>query len=421
MEKYVLENNLTVYYYPVPSSYSVNVSLYINAGSRDDKEDLGGIAHLVEHMHFRKIGGMSQEQLYRSTDLIGTSLMASTYKDYTKYYLKVRPKYFHRSLLFFKELIEMHEWTSEDLDCEKKVVLNEIYEREGYLNNSQYLSVLLWRGDTLSRPVIGAVESVDKIDINDIIDFKKEFYNSNNTALFVAGKISETDILKANQYLSNIIMNETTASTKRLSVSIPKRKPDIVLTHYGWNILDVNVCFDVDTTLVSNEELTILNSILGGGTTSTLQRVIREALGLSSNIYSTVETYRDAVLINIEFCVNKKSLYDSLRKIVEILASLKDYVTDEDMETNLPFYTENLWYWMEDTELLNDQLGWDIHILNKPIYTIEEKIERFNSVTKERIIYAANTIFKKDNASIAILGSTSKITKKEIRNIFSGL
>lgn len=58
-------------------------------------------------------------------------------------------------------------------------------------------------------------------------------------------------------------------------------KFNIVLENYSsWELLDVQLSFDVNLELIQENELLFLNSILGGGDGSILQKEIREKVGM---------------------------------------------------------------------------------------------------------------------------------------------
>ena len=88
------------------------------------------------------------------------------------------------------------------------------------------------------------------------------------------------------------------------------------------------------------------------------------------------------------------------------------------MATNLPYFTENLWYWIEDTSLLNSELGWEVFRQYKPL-TIEDRIKEYQQVTKENLMSMAQKIFLPENVSLLIVGSVGSITKKKLKQLLA--
>ena len=420
MEKFSLANGLNVYYYPLPNAYSICIGMYVKVGSRYENASNNGISHLLEHMHFRRLENMTQKELYQKTDMLGTTLMASTYKEFTRYYMKIRPHHLERGIEILKNVIEMYTWTSQDVDSEKKVVLNQWREEQEYISLSTHRNQMLWKNNALSFPVIGDEASIERINLDDLIDFKEKYYSAENIAFVITGAVNQNNMLRANTLFSEAMTKRPFSEIIPVSPSVGARKSDISLINYSSNYLDVSISFAVDSS-INRETLTILNSILGGGTTSILQQVIREEMGMSANIYSEIEEYADAAVINIILSTDKKNLYVVLNKIIEIINSIKENVSDVDLAMNLPFYTDNLWFQLEDVETLNFQLGWDLHVKGLLPYDIEDKINAYTQVSKEKLMLAARNIFLENAASVVILGAVRNITKKEIKRILSSL
>jgi len=146
MDKNVLKNGLIVYYYPIDNAYSTSIGLYINAGSKMELPEQNGITHMLEHMHFRRLEELSQNELYFSMDKIGANLRAMTHKEYMRFYMKCRPKFFQDTIKFFKKIISMYNWSDEDFEQEKKVVLNELDSKESNVYWESCMDSLVWGG-----------------------------------------------------------------------------------------------------------------------------------------------------------------------------------------------------------------------------------------------------------------------------------
>ena len=83
MECIHLNNGLTVFFYQMSNTHSVTISLYVKAGSV--YEEVEGTTHLLEHLHFRKLGKFTQEELYYEMECMGSSLRAAAYRDFMKF------------------------------------------------------------------------------------------------------------------------------------------------------------------------------------------------------------------------------------------------------------------------------------------------------------------------------------------------
>ena len=86
-ETNILNNGLTVKHLKNEHLHSVNIGIY----ARKLPEKICGIAHMTEHMFFRRLCDIPQRQLYFETDKIGATLNGATYADFICLDITVSP------------------------------------------------------------------------------------------------------------------------------------------------------------------------------------------------------------------------------------------------------------------------------------------------------------------------------------------
>ena len=340
-----LSNGLTFISYPIQHAKSVEMGLYIKAGSRYETKSNNGITHLLEHIHFRQLGDMSQEVIYQEAECMGSSLRGTTYKEMMNFHMKVRPKYLEKSLLFFEKILTTFNWTDEQLESEKRIVSNEIYEKEDEQELQLISDETIWQGHSLSQPILGDEQTIKRISLEELVNYKKEIFCKGNMVFVITGAIEDNNIKSITKQFERIPIadNKTTFIDKSVVETQFQRTPNIVMKKYSsWSLLDVQLSFDVNLKLVKENELLFLNSIIGGGDGSRLQKEIREKMGLVYEIHSYVETYNDAAVLSIFFSIEKKNLQLGLKKIMDILNNLRVNISQRDMDMNKTFFTDNL-------------------------------------------------------------------------------
>ena len=415
MEKYELKNNLNLYYYPINSAQSISIDLFVKVGSRNEDISNNGITHMLEHMHFRQLGTMNQEEIYFKMEQMGNTLQATTYKELLRFYVKTRHKNLMNCLEYFKQIITSYNWSQEQFEAEKKVVLNQILMRDSYFNIDKYVSELLWNGDSLGFPIEGTKEVIEKLTLEELLEFKRRYFNPDNIFIVISGCININDIEYINDLFSQI---KLTSEKKIIKTICPNYKTSkIAFMKNNEKYFDVNISFIVDYELASIEEIIILSSILGGGDGAILCMELREKLGITSNIYSDITTYSDIAVFEITLNIYKENLLKGLTEIFYALNKSKTKIVEKDMDINIPFYTDNLWYWLENPCELNLRMAWEIITKKNPALSVEQKISIYKNVTKERLMCASKEIFKPENVFVAIAGAVGKLTKKEIKNI----
>lgn len=203
MNKFLLKNGLKIYIDNLANTHSFAIDLCVRAGSKYESKDENGITHFLEHIHFRKLNNYTQKELYHYMESLGTSLMATTYKDFLRYYMKVHYKYFEKSLKIFASLLETDYWEKSEIEKEKAVVLSEIRERsssdiDDIFKNSYFA------GSTLSNCILGTEHTVKRFNGQQLSDYKSRIFNTNNMALFISGPIQESHLSSLEHILGQI-------------------------------------------------------------------------------------------------------------------------------------------------------------------------------------------------------------------------
>lgn len=422
MVEYTLQNGINVCYYPIKNAYSVAMGLYINLGVKNETIENNGITHLLEHLHFRKLGDWEQKDIYYNMNKIGATLNGSTYKELLKFSIKARPIYFFECLEFFARILTTYDWTKDHLVDEKKIIMNELHENETYMDISAYVDEIAWKNSPLSLPIIGNEHSIENITLEQVIKYKKQYFCAGNLTLIITGNATENDVKEAVNKIEKIQLNNYPLEfTKEYSLPVNTfdRTLNVEFIDCDWNYVDINISFDIDNTNV--EVAALLNSIIGGGIGSLLPNIIREKYGLVYDIYSKLDIYNEKSVMNIRFSTEKQNICRCLKEIIGVLNLVKQNISTEDIDANIIYFTENSWYLLEDPEALNEELGWKAFAMDKLSFSIEEKIKKYKKINQQILMNFAKKTFVSKNAAIIILGQTSHITEYEIESIFSVL
>ena len=337
---------------------------------------------------------------------MGSTLRGTTYKEMLCFNIKVRPKYLKKSLNLFEKIITTYEWTEEQLKSEKKVVISEIREKEDNNENQKIIDRVIWNKHPLSNSILGNASNIKRITLQKLVQYKKKIFCKDNMLLVITGAINEEEIIWINKKFEAIAINECLQkiNSNNMNDGQFKRKHNYLMKNYPeWNLINMQLIFDVDLKQIKENELLFFNSIVGGGDGSYLQQEIRDKRGMVYDIYSYGEIFSDKAVWSIVYSIEKDQLYLSLNVIVKMLKMLKTVISQEDIEKNMPFFTENLWYWTEGTKELNFQLGNDF-IKNKIGLTINERIKENEKINYERMQKVAEIILKNKNMSLIAMG-----------------
>lgn len=161
--------------------------------------------------------------------------------------MKVRPKYIFDACSVIKAVIDNYSWTQEQLEAERKIILEEIAEKSFYLNINTYIDELLWPDQLISKDILGSEKSIKQISLQDLIQYKKSRFVPGNICIVITGAIVNKDFLRIKNIFEKIKLNNLKElSINKSNKTMQMRKPDIKFEYCEWNCLDICLIFDVD-------------------------------------------------------------------------------------------------------------------------------------------------------------------------------
>ena len=126
MEKIVFKNGLTVALEEKRDARSAAISFFVAAGNRYETQEVSGISHFIEHMVFKGTATRSAVDIAEESDIMGGQLNAYTAKEYTCFYSRALSEHVERTVELICDMLVNPLFSSDDIDTEKGVVLEEI-------------------------------------------------------------------------------------------------------------------------------------------------------------------------------------------------------------------------------------------------------------------------------------------------------
>ena len=84
-----LPNGLRVVTDRMPTVESVSLGVWVRAGTRYERPQVNGVAHLLEHMVFKGTERRSAREIAEAIEAVGGNINAYTSRETTAYYAKV--------------------------------------------------------------------------------------------------------------------------------------------------------------------------------------------------------------------------------------------------------------------------------------------------------------------------------------------
>jgi zinc protease len=195
--EYRLANGLRVLLFPDQTKPTVTVNLTYTVGSRHEGYGETGMAHLLEHLMFK--GTPLHKVIPQELKAHGANYNASTWFDRTNYF-EVLPA--NEDNLKFALGLEadrmIHSFIAQkDLDSEMTVVRNEFEAGENdpanILEERVISTAYLWHN--YGHSTIGSREDIERVPIDRLQAFYRNYYQPDNAVLLIAGKFDESKAL----------------------------------------------------------------------------------------------------------------------------------------------------------------------------------------------------------------------------------
>src|SRR6202142_146351 len=277
----VLPNGLTILTEEMQHIRSVSMGVWIKTGSRDEDARWNGISHFVEHMVFKGTKNRSAEAIARQVDSIGGNMDAFTAKECICFSVKVLDEHLSIAMYVLGDLTLNPIFDAQNITRERGVIMEEIKMDEDspdYLVH-EIFTQNFWKDHALGKPILGNKESVKRFERDPVLDFYHQRFAPGNLIICAAGNLKHEQFVE----LVSKHFQHMKPLKNGFHSAAPKIVPRIVMRNKKA-LVQVQICVGVPSHPIAHEKRHasyILNTLLGGGTSSRLFQNIRERQGLA--------------------------------------------------------------------------------------------------------------------------------------------
>ncbi len=171
-------------------SYTAAAGFFVRTGSRDERPEVMGVSHFLEHMMFKGTARRSADDVNREFDELGANYNAFTSQEMTAFWAHVMPEMLPRALDILADIMRPA-LREEDFQTERGVILEEI---------AMYADMPFWRlyeaamerhygPHPLAHRVLGTTETITNLKRDAMAAYFNERYSADNTVLALAGNL----------------------------------------------------------------------------------------------------------------------------------------------------------------------------------------------------------------------------------------
>jgi len=400
VKKHTCSNGLRIVLEEIPNVRSVTIGVWVLTGSRNETETNNGMSHFIEHMLFKGTENRSARDIAESFDSIGGQVNAFTSKEYTCYYAKVLDNHADHALDILADMFFNSTFDQEEMEREKKVVLEEIKMYEDTPDDIVHdlLAKASFGNHALGYPILGTDQTLKSFTPEKAKAFMNQFYIPENVVVSVAGNVDESFFNKVESYFGSYTSEHTAGQYERaefLGEEI-RRKKDTEQAH---------LCMGYEGLQVGDDDiynLVVLNNVLGGSMSSRLFQEVREQRGLAYSIFSYHSSHLDNGLLTIYGGTDKDQLpvlKDTIEKTVDQFT--KEGLSEKEVTNSKEQLKGNIVLSLESTNSRMSRNGKNELLLNRH-RSLDEMVQQIDKVDHTSIDRIMKQVFN-GKQSLAII------------------
>lgn len=401
---HTLSNGLTIIGEEIPYLKSITLGVWVNAGSRIENEELGGISHFIEHMLFKGTKNRTSKEIASTIDNLGGQINAFTSKECTCYYVKLLDEHIDIGIDILSDMFLNPLFDEKDIDKERQVIIEELKMYEDSPEDLVYDLLMegIYKTDALGMNIIGTEESLYNMNRNTIKDYFNKYYVASNSAISISGNFKFEEMVK----LIESKFKDLAMGNVDIKITEPEFHPCFIARNKDTE--QVNLAISLKAIPLEYREdayaLSIINNIFGGSISSRLFQNIRENKGLVYSIYSAPSLYRKSGELGIYASMSNENLKKVYNLVLEEIDNLRqNHLTDKEIKESKEQLKGSYILGLESTSSRMMSIG-KAMVLTKKVKNPNDIIESINNIDKARIDLIIDKVFNRENIGVCIVG-----------------
>ena len=413
--KHEFPNKLRLITVPSKDTQAITVLFLFGVGSRYEEKQINGASHFIEHLMFKGTKKRPTTlDISKELDRVGAEYNAMTSKDYTGYYIKINHQKVGLAVDVLSDMLLNSKFVQAEIDRERGVIIEEInmYQDNPLMYIETLLEEEMFKGNPVSRDVAGPASVIRKITRKQLVDYKNHYYRPDNVVVVAAGKIDKgfMDLLEK-KFVSKLRAQELECK-KFQPFKMNQKEPRLKLKYKNTKQVQLDIGFP---TFGLHDErkyaLNLMSVILGGNMSSRLFTSVRERRGLCYFVRCYPNYYQDIGNIVIQSGLDPSRIEQAIKVILQELEKIKKSgVSDKELKNAKEFLRGKTILNLEDSSHLAEYFAKQ-ELLGGEILTPDQKMKKFNVVTKAEIKTIANQIFQKQYLNLALIGPFKSAAK----------
>jgi len=412
-----LDSGVRVVTEAMPSVRSIALGFWVRTGSRDEGHEQAGLSHFLEHLLFKGTERFTSLEIDETFDGMGAEVNAGTGKETTSVYSRFLDGHLERAFDVLQDMFLRPAYP--DIDSERQVVIEEIamYEDEPQDKVHDVLAGAIFGDHPLGRPIIGRADVISSVPVPDIAAWHDGRYVPGNIVVAAAGNLDHERIV------------ELVGGAVGDAVTVPAKPggPNGAapgLRFFAKDTEQYHLCLGGPGLPRGDDRrfaLRVLDTIVGGSTSSRLFQEVREKRGLAYAVYSYASHFADSGQVALYVGTRP----DNVRAAMEVIGSelrrlMEDGITPEELERARENVKGRTVLSMESTLARMNRLGSSV-LMDLPALSVDELLAELDAVTLDGVNALARELWAVDRLSAAGVGASESAFRGALESVSPSL
>jgi len=386
--------------------------VWYKVGSSYEPDGITGISHALEHMMFKGTEKVGAGEFSRIVSALGGSENAFTSRDYTAYFETLAVEHLERALELEADRMRNLLLDPDDFAKEIAVVKEERRLRtedrpSGQV--SEQFNAVAWRASPYRNPIIGWMNDLDHMTVDDLVAWYRRWYAPNNATLVVVGDVQPEAVrAMAERHFGPLPASEPLpikpafeprqSGETRVEVRVPARQPYLLMGYKAPTVGKSEQPWEPYA-------LFVLANVLDGGDSARLARDLVRGRGIAASASAEYGIYSrlSEMFLLAGTPTDGHSVAELEQALRAEVARLREGLIDQaelrrvvtQAVASKVFQADSLFYQAMEIGSL-ETIGLDWHL-------IETEIDALKAVTPEQVRQVAQRYLVDDNLTVATL------------------
>lgn len=382
--------------------------VWYRAGAADEMPGVSGVAHFLEHLLFKGTETMEPGEFSATVARNGGSDNAFTSYDYTAYFQRVAADRLDLMMQMESDRMVNLQLGEDDIKTERDVIIEERNQRvennPGALMREQK-NAAQYMNHPYGVPIIGWQSEMEKLSLQDALEYYETYYAPNNAILIVAGDVTPEEVrtlaqthygkLPANPDLPQRArpQEQRQMAERRLVFEDPRVAQPYVTRSYLAPERDSGA-------QEKAAALTLLAEVLGGGSTSVLAEALQfdTQQAVNTAAYYSGTSLDDTTFNLVVVPAPGVTLQQAEDAMDDVLAGFLETGIDSEQLNRIKMQLRaSMTYERDDVNRMANRYGRAL-TQGLTIEDVQAWPDIVQAVTPDQIMAAARDVLDRDNA-----------------------